>query len=201
MSLYTIKKESKSCYIDRGSKFIGILISLELASDFKANLKEIKKQNPTATHVCSAYRIMNLKNIEERCSDDGEPFGSAGQPILNELKRKSIVNSVVFVIRYYGGVNLGVGGLMKAYREAAKSAIENGDIIPLIVYDWVDLRFSYEDMPFVMNILKKYKLDVSKNSFEEICKLTTFMKLNEADKIKLELKKISSIKIIEKGIY
>ena len=112
MSLYTIKKESKSYYIDRGSKFIGILRSLELSSDFKVNLKEIKKQNPTATHVCSAYRIMNLKNIEERCSDDGEPSGSAGQPILNELKRKSIVNAGVFVVRYYGGRQLGMGNVI-----------------------------------------------------------------------------------------
>ena len=199
-NFYTLTKTSIGLYKDKGSKFIGLASPCHSKNEAIVILKNLQSEYNKAQHFCYAYKF-GIDGLIYKTNDDGEPVNSAGKPILGQINSFNLTNVIITVIRYYGGVNLGVGGLMKAYREAAKSAIENGDIIPLIVYDWVDLRFSYEDMPFVMNILKKYKLDVSKNSFEEICKLTTFMKLNEADKIKLELKKISSIKIIEKGIY
>ena len=177
MSLYTIKKESRSYYIDRGSKFIGILRSLELSSDFKVNLKEIKKQNPTATHVCSAYRIMNLKNIEERCSDDGEPSGSAGQPILNELKRKSIVNAGVFVIRYYGGRQLGVSGLIHSYSEATRLCLLDNKIIEWNFSKEYILVHSYKEIDILDALIAKYEATLVNREFDLF--INSYIKINE----------------------
>ncbi|MBB78011.1 MAG: YigZ family protein [Crocinitomicaceae bacterium] len=199
-NFFTLTKESIGLYRDKGSKFIGIVSPCNKEEDALLILKNLKSEYHKAQHFCYSYKF-GVDGLIYKTNDDGEPINSAGKPILGQINSFNLTNVIITVIRYYGGTNLGVGGLIKAYREAAKSAIENGDIIPLIVYDWVHLIFSYEDMPFVMNILKKHKLNFTDNSFEEICKLTTFIKINEAEKIKLELKKISSIKIIEKGIY
>ena len=199
-NFFTLTKQSVGLYRNKGSKFIGIVSPCNSQDEAIFILKKLKSEYDKAQHFCYSYKF-GIDVLIYKTNDDGEPVNSAGKPILGQINSFNLTNVMITVIRYYGGTNLGVGGLIKAYREAAKSAIENGDIIPLIVYDWVDLIFSYEDMPFVMNILKKYKLNVSDNSFEEICKLTTFMKINEAEKIKLELKKLSSIEIIEKGIF
>ena len=166
MSLKTIKSESRSQYVDRGSKFNALLKPIESFSDFKLNLKSIRLENPKSSHVCSACRIFSSNFIQERASDDGEPAGSAGQPILNELKRNSIVNAGVFIVRYYGGTKLGIPGLIHSYSEATKLSVLNNRILDWRLMHKYNLIHSYRNTNLIDSILKKYKATLLKRDFD-----------------------------------
>ena len=196
----TVKKETEGLYKEKGSKFIGIAVPCYNEEDAKVFLEEWKKRHHQARHLCYAYKF-GVDGDKYRANDDGEPNNSAGQPILGQIESFELTNILIGVVRYYGGTKLGVGGLINAYRTGAKEAILNGKIVELEVYDWIDVLFGYEDMPHVMNLLKKYNLTLSNNVFEESCKLTTFLDLNMAAGIKEELLKYESVELIEKGIY
>jgi uncharacterized YigZ family protein len=196
----TVKRETEGLYKEKGSKFVGIAVLCYNKEDAKKILEEWRKRHHQSRHLCYAYRF-GLDGHEYRSNDDGEPNNSAGQPILGQIESFELTNVLIGVVRYYGGTKLGLGGLVNAYRTAAKMAIKNGDLIELEVYEWVDILFSYEDMPHIMNLLKKHKLTLSDNVFEESCKLTTFLDLNMAVSIKEELLKYDSVELIYKGIY
>ncbi|HEY8971071.1 MAG TPA: YigZ family protein, partial [Puia sp.] len=112
---YTIEKEATAEFKDRGSKFIGYAIPVSSVDEFKEKLNEVKKLHPKATHHCFAYRL-GLDGNVFRVSDDGEPSGSAGRPILGQIDSKELVNVLVVVVRYFGGTLLGVPGLINAYK-------------------------------------------------------------------------------------
>lgn len=136
-----------------------------------------------------------------RANDDGEPNNSAGQPILGQIQSFELTNVLIGVVRYYGGTKLGVGGLINAYRTAAKEAIENGEIVVKEVYFWADLNFSYEDMPSIMNFIKQNNITIENQLFELNCNLKVRLDLNASEHLIVELKKYTSIKITELGIY
>jgi len=196
----TVKSETEGLYKEKGSKFIGIAILCYNEEDAKVFLEEWRKRHHQSHHLCYAYKF-GVDGYKYRANDDGEPNNSAGQPILGQIESFELTNVLIGVVRYYGGNKLGVGGLINAYRTAAKMAIKNGDVIELEVYEWIDILFSYEDMPHIMNLLKKHNLTLSNNVFEESCKLTTFLDLNMAVGIKDELLKYDSVELIDKGIY
>ena len=127
--LTSIEIDSQSNYLERGSRFIGYLRSINTIKDFKYFLKKIRKEHSSSSHVCNAYRIFNNKILEEKGADDGEPSGSAGLPMLNELRRHDLVNVGVFVVRYFGGKKLGVSGLIHCYSESVRLCINNSKII------------------------------------------------------------------------
>ena len=131
---HIIQKEGCSKYSERGSNFFGFLYPLSSVSEFRIKLKEIRHKHLSSTHVCSAYRIIQSKTIQEKGSDDGEPRGSAGIPILNELKRVDIVNVGMFVVRYYGGRKLGIPGLIHSYTEITKLAISICSLFNLPIF-------------------------------------------------------------------
>ena len=110
-------------------------------------------------------------------------------------------NVLIGVVRYYGGTKLGVGGLINAYRTAAKDAIESGEIVELEVFHWVKIKFEYVDMPNVMNVLKKHNLKMIDNIFETSCELTTNLSLDKTESIEGELKAFETVEIESKGIY
>ncbi len=115
-------------YKERGSKFYGFAIPCSSEDEAKVHLNKLRKEHHLAVHVCYAFRFGSDKKIY-RSSDDGEPSNSAGPPILGQIQSFDLTNVLVAVVRYYGGTNLGVGGLINAYRTAAKLAIENVEII------------------------------------------------------------------------
>ena len=115
--------KSQSEYLERGSKFIGCLKSIESVEEFKDSLKKIRLEHKSSNHVCSAYRVFNNKILEEKGGDDGEPSGSAGLPMLNELKRHNLINVGVFVSRYFGGKKLGISGLIHCYSESVRLCV------------------------------------------------------------------------------
>lgn len=196
----TLAKRSEGLYKEKGSKFIGIALPCTTAEEAKEMIDSIRKEHHQARHFCYAYRF-GLEGIVYRANDDGEPSNSAGAPILGQLQSFDVTNVLIVVVRYYGGTKLGVGGLINAYRTAAKEAMEAGEIVQQEVFEWVKITFEYNDMPAVMNALKKFQLEMIDQQFELNCQLKTNLKLNFAQEIKSELNTLDSVEIDTIGIY
>jgi len=199
MKLKTIKNYSESYYMDRGSKFLGFLTPLESSPKFRRKLKSIRIENPKSTHVCSAYRIIDSSNIQERYSDDGEPPGSAGRSILNELKRNDIINVGAFIVRYYGGIKLGIPGLIHSYSEVTRLSILNNKIVDWNFTKKYILFHTYKEINSIDSLLIKYKGTLLDRKFDLF--ISSYIRINE-DLIKffhqdVESKLSSSVSIKE----
>ncbi len=166
----------------------------------KQILSKWRNEHHQASHLCYAYRFGIKKNIF-RSNDDGEPSNSAGPPILGQIKSYDLTNVLVGVIRYYGGVNLGVGGLINAYRTAAKEAIENGKIVTEVVKDHFDLHFNYADMPLIMSDIKESNVLIKKQVFETECFLNIAIEIESTALLMNKLNNYNSIKIIKNGTF
>lgn len=196
----TVKSLSEGLYKEKGSKFIAYAVQCYSEKEAKEYLSKWHKEHHQARHVCYAYRFGVGKHVF-RANDDGEPSNSAGAPILGQIKAFDLSNILIGVVRYFGGTKLGVGGLITAYKSAAKDALENAEIIELEVYNWIKLSFNYEDMPMIMSMLKKYNLEMHTNDFSLKCELTTNLPLNLSEIIIKELNSAESVDIVPLGIY
>lgn len=168
--------------------------------DAKKILAEIKNTHHQARHHCYAYRFGILQDVY-RANDDGEPTNSAGPPILGQIQAFDLTNVLIIVVRYYGGVKLGVGGLINAYREAAKDAIENGTIVTEVVKDRFELRFDYKDMPLIMDVVKSSSAAINKQVFEADCYLRIAIKIEDTGALLAELEDFTSLDIKKIGTY
>lgn len=162
----TIEVPGEAFYKEKGSKFLGYVYPCSNVDEVKAHLERLKKENHGCVHVCYAY-CLGSKKEDFRYSDDGEPSNSAGAPIYGQIKSFNITNVLIAVVRYYGGTNLGVGGLINAYRTAAKGALENATIIEDEDCVEIEVSFTYEAMPFVMNAVKASDCKIIEQHFEE----------------------------------
>ena len=142
----------------------------------------MKKEHHTARHHCYAYRLGLDKKLY-RANDDGEPNNSAGKPILGQIQSYDLTNVFICVVRYFGGTKLGVGGLIDAYRTAAKMAIEENTIINRQVHHFYKLYFSYSAMPRVMSLLKELNLEMTNTNFQLECTLDTDIRMADASKL------------------
>ena len=125
MQEYTISNSSTAVYKEKGSSFLAIVQPVSIVNDIKSKLINLKEEYPDANHICYAYRIKMGQRLDEFSSDAREPIGSAGQPIINALKRQNLLNAAIFVIRYFSGTKLGIPGLIHAYKTSAEDAIQN----------------------------------------------------------------------------
>lgn len=164
----TITQPSNVEYKDRGSKFIAYAFPLAGVDDFKINLKHIKELHPKASHHCFAYKI-GLDNNTYRVSDDGEPSGSAGRPILNAIESKEITNVLVVVVRYFGGTLLGVPGLINAYKHSALLSLQVTPIIQKPILNIYELQFDYTVKNSIMTIVKQLNCEVIENENQLFC--------------------------------
>ena len=163
-------------------------------SDFKAKLKETRNNHLSATHVCSAYRLINSNILEEKGSDDGEPRGSAGLPILNELKRVNIINACVFVVRHYGGAKLGVSGLIHAYSEATRILLSDCKLLRWQPKKKYILNHSYQDIDSLDFFIKKYNANLENRVFDLFVQSTVEINDDLADDFKASVAlKLSTI--------
>ena len=191
---YSIQKGAISKYSDRGSSFFGFLYPIESVSDFKVKLKETRNNHLSATHVCSAYRLINSNILEEKGSDDGEPRGSAGLPILNELKRFDIINACVFVVRHYGGTKLGISGLIHAYSEATRILLSECKLLRWQPKKKYILNHSYQDIDFLDFFIKKYNANLENRVFDLFVQSTIEVNDDLADDFKASVAlKLSTI--------
>ena len=164
MSRQTLKNSSRGEYKYKGSIFHSVAMPVSSIGDIKLEITRIKNNFFDASHICYAYRIDVGNHIDEFSNDGGEPQGSAGQPMLNVLKRNELFNSGIIVIRYFGGTKLGIPGLINAYRSAAENAIKQTQIIELINTKKVFIQFPYELEGKIQSIMHKYNIsNVNKN--------------------------------------
>jgi len=181
---FTIEKPSVAEYKDRGSRFIGYVYNIETINDFKDRLADIKKEHPKATHHCFAYRLGLDKN-NFRVSDNGEPSGTAGRPILGQIDSKELTNVVVFVVRYFGGSLLGVPGLINAYKTAAALAIQTTPVIQKPVTVNYNLQFDYTQLNTMLAIIKQNKCVILRQDLQLFCVMDiSIPKRSEEDVIK-----------------
>lgn len=186
MSKYlSIAKISEGFYKEKGSKFYAFAVPVQTEEEVKAFIQTKRKEHHQAVHVCSAFRLGFDKKIY-RSSDDGEPSNSAGPPILGQIQSFDLSNVLIAVVRYYGGTNLGVGGLISAYRSAAKAALENAEIIECEEEAIWNLQFSYAELPQVMKALKSFPCKILTQDLSEIGKLSVSIPLSQ-DRLMSEL--------------
>ena len=152
--MYCIKESLENTTIIKKSKFITKLYKVNNINEVNKYLEEIKKVFKDSTHICYAYVV----NGQEKCVDDGEPSGTAGLPILNILKKNNLTNILAIVIRFFGGIKLGAGGLVRAYSNSVNDALKLTDIIELIEGYLVELEFSYDQVKLVDYILNDKKI-------------------------------------------
>ncbi len=153
-SYRTILSEAESLYKVSGSKHIGRTFRVHSEKQAKEILQKLWEEHPQATHICFAY-VLTVYEKLERSSDDGEPSGTAGKPILNQIKSAKLTEVLVAVIRYYGGTKLGVSGLIDAYKNAAKLALEESGVEECVVEVQYALSVSHEETPSLMNALNR----------------------------------------------
>lgn len=166
----TISTPSQTEYKDRGSRFIAYAFPIQKADDFKKRLKELKEEHPKAAHHCFAYRFGTDGN-NFRASDDGEPSGSAGKPVLGQIDSKGLTDVAVVVVRYFGGTLLGVPGLINAYKTSASLALQLTPIIEKPILVAYQLEFDYTLMNDVMIFVKRYGGVVMQNETQLFCRL------------------------------
>jgi len=155
----TIEQEGQASFKDRGSTFIGYSFPLDKVEDFKPIIQKLKKEHPKAAHFCFAYKI-GIDGNKFRSSDDGEPSGSAGKPILGQIESKGLTDVFVVVVRYFGGSLLGVPGLIHAYKSTAAMALQ---VIPTIrkpLLFNIKLQFDYTNMNEISTIIKQYNCQI-----------------------------------------
>ncbi|MBI2729807.1 MAG: YigZ family protein [Sphingobacteriales bacterium] len=165
---YTVDKEAAAEFKDRGSKFIAYAFAITKVEDFKKRLDELKKEHPKAVHHCFAYRI-GLDGNTFRVSDDGEPSGSAGRPILGQIDSKQLTNTAIIVVRYFGGTLLGVPGLINAYKTSSALALQITPIVQKQVEVHYQLEFDYTRMNEVMMILKQCNCRITEQQLQLFC--------------------------------
>lgn len=164
----TIENPSNAEFKDRGSKFIAFAFPVQTADDFKRQLQALKKEHPKAVHHCFAYRIGTDGN-NFRSSDDGEPSGIAGKPILGKIDSKGLTYVAVVVVRYWGGTLLGVPGLINAYKTSAALALQVTPLIEKQVEVNYSMEFDYTRMNEVMTVLKQYNCSILSNEMQLFC--------------------------------
>jgi uncharacterized YigZ family protein len=167
---FTIEKPSVAEFKDRGSKFLAYAFPISTVDDFKKRVKELKEGHPKAAHHCFAYRLGMDKN-NFRSSDDGEPSGSAGKPILGQIDSRDLTNIAVVIVRYFGGTLLGVPGLINAYKTSASLALQLTAIVQKPVLIRYDLHFDYTLINDVMMVVKRFGCVVLQNEMQLFCRM------------------------------
>lgn len=190
----TIEKPSVAEFKDRGSKFIAYAFPIETADDFKKQLQVLKKEHPKAVHHCFAYRIGTDGN-NFRSSDDGEPAGTAGKPILGQIDSKELVNVAVIVVRYFGGTLLGVPGLINAYKASAAMALQVTPTVQKQVELVCSIEFDYTQMNEVMMILKQFNCNILSQEMQLFCMIKTGIPKNRLDEVLYRLKGLQNVSV------
>ena len=189
---YTIEKAATAEFKDRGSKFLAFAYPIAIAEDFKKYLYDLKKAHPKAVHHCFAYRIGTDGN-NFRVSDDGEPSGSAGRPILGQIDSKEITNTTIIVVRYFGGTLLGVPGLINAYKTVAALVLQVTPVVQKQIEISYNIQFDYTRMNDVMTLLKQYGCTIISQDAQLFCIVKTGIPANRLGEVLYKLKDLQGI--------
>lgn len=189
-SFKTIIKRGEGYYTEKRSKFLAFAHHVKSVDEVKELVSHYRKKYFDARHVCYAYMIGTERNLF-RANDDGEPGSTAGKPILGQINRNEITDVLIVVVRYFGGVKLGTGGLIVAYREAAADAIRNSEISYKLIEEKIDYTFPYIMMDKVMKVVKEMQPRILSQSYDNICVLSLSIRKSLAGQLKAKLAKLS----------
>ncbi len=192
----TISKSTIAEFKDRGSKFIAHAFPITTIAEFKIQLLELKKEHPKAVHHCFAYRLGTDGNTF-RVSDDGEPAGTAGKPILGQLDSKEITDTAVIVVRYFGGTLLGVPGLINAYKTAASLALQLTPIVQNPIEKIFSLQFDYTKMNDVMMVVKQFNCTVINQEVQLFSLMKIGIPLNRLTEVSYRIGEIQGVEMVE----
>ena len=192
-SFNTIKSPVENILLkEKGSKFIGFAFPVDDEAELKKSLEKIREEHPKATHHCYAYRL-GIKGENYRANDDGEPSGSAGLPIYNQLLAHDITNVLVIVVRYYGGTKLGVSGLVKTYKESAKITLEEAEIITKELESEIEISFNFSQQNQIFTLLNKFDGRILDFLSDEKCVITAKIKTSLNENISEQLSEMQNI--------
>lgn len=187
----TITGVVDSCYTEKRSRFIAYAVPVRTVEEVKEQIDKFRKQYYDARHVCWAY-MLGPDRSTFRANDDGEPSGTAGKPILGQINSLELTDILVVVIRYFGGIKLGTGGLIVAYRAAAAEALSLAEIEERTVDEEITVQFEYPFMNGIMRIIKEDNPEVLSQSFDMNCEMTLRIRKSEADKLRNRLLKVET---------
>ena len=192
MEEVTLSSKSDGKYSEKGSTFSALAIPVSDVAEVKTHLHQLKEQYPNASHICYGYRIKVNNQLDEFATDAGEPKGSSGIPIINVLKRKHLVNVVIFVIRYFGGSKLGIPRLIHAYGKAAENAIEPGNLKKWLLYQQISICYNYDLQKKVDSLLQQFAINIIKIEFGESIKTDMEVGVEKTEALAQDLCEISN---------
>lgn len=196
----TLSSLSEGSFKDKGSKFLAFAYPVSTEEEIKDILQNLRKQYHDARHHCYAYRLGHEKLVY-RANDDGEPSSSAGKPILGQLQSYDLTDTLIVVIRYFGGTLLGVPGLINAYRSAAREAIENNRVIIKTVNDDILVNFDYLAMNDVMRIIKEEDVNITSQEYDLECSIQLNVRRSQVSRLLKKFDKVeqaeAQIKIVD----
>ena len=181
-------------YKDKGSKFLGYVFPVSNVDQIKEYVEGLKVQHYKARHWCYAWRL-GKEDVRFRANDDGEPSNSAGQPILGQLISFDVTNVLIVVVRYFGGIKLGVGGLITAYKGTAKLVLEASEIVEKTIDIQYVITFEYEFMDKVMRIIKEKKLTIVRQQMELNCVFEISVRKKDSEEIKVDFENLRCLTI------
>ena len=202
MQELTLSSQSEGKYSEKGSTFTALTLPVASLGQVKNELNNLREQYPDANHICYGYRIKEGDRVDEFATDAGEPKGSSGIPILNVLKRKHLVNVVIFVIRYFGGSKLGIPGLINAYGTAAEKTIENAKVKKWVQLERISFVYNYDLQNKVDSVLQKFKVKIINTNFGASIQVNLEVEVEKTEVLAQELSEISNgtIRIIHASL-
>ena len=190
----TIVKEAEGYITERKSKFISYIFPIKTEEETKTILEDYRKKYYNAHHVCWAYMLGPTRE-DFRSNDDGEPSGTAGRPILGQINSYELTDVLILVVRYFGGTQLGTGGLIKAYKEAAAAAIENAKIVTKTIDDTYILHFEYPLLNEVMRVLNQHDEVKWTQNFTETCEMEINIRQSQSQHLSQLLSSIYGVSV------
>ena len=191
----TLLKDSEGFYKEKGSRFLGFAYVVKDEEQVKEKLAELKKKYYDARHHCYAY-ILGEEGDIFRANDDGEPGHTAGDPILGQIKSNNLTNTLIVVVRYFGGTKLGVSGLINAYKTAAADTIANNTIHENLMLTELKIHFEYALLNRAMKLVKDYELEIISQKMELSCEMILGVRISLVETIRSKLKDLHEIKVI-----
>ena len=189
-----IAEDSKATYKEKGSKFISYAFRVYDKNEIKKRIEELKKTENGANHYCYAY-ILHPDKSMSRFNDDGEPNSTAGRPILKQIEKNELTNILIVVVRYFGGIKLGIPGLIRSYKTATINVLENTQIIKKLIKEKYTILFKHKSINHVMQVLKQYNLEILNSNFEVNCKVEFLVPKNISENVLQQLTSDHNIKI------
>lgn len=190
----TIKSPSEGLYKEKGSRFIAVAWPVRNEAEVKSILEETRRKYHDARHHSYSYVIGAGAEIW-RVNDDGEPSGTAGRPIIGQIRSFGLTNVLVVVSRYFGGKLLGASGLANAYKTAARSSLSNSEITESIITENFELLFPYQSLSIVMKILKEYNIEQAEHKFDTECRMLIQIRLSLKETVLSHLSRIDNLSL------